>query len=215
MNAEPNLAPPGAGLPKVELFVARIGFAFSRAISSRESVNARFQRERETIARLVKSLDADLASQRVLIARPRGLEDSSRYWSLWMTLEHLRMVHHGITRTIQALAAGIAPKGSASTAAVKPGPDVNATVVEEYEKSCDRLLVTAKEIDDLRTNVRYAHPWFGALDAAGWHALSASHLGIHRVQIERIAEQLRTAARSGKPVDSTGRLGFTLSARPS
>jgi hypothetical protein len=29
----------------------------------------------------------------VLIARPRGLEDSSRYWSVWMTLDHLRIVH--------------------------------------------------------------------------------------------------------------------------
>ena len=194
MNAEPKLAPPGAGLPKIELFVARIRFAWWRATSNREVISAKFQRERENIARLVKSLDAESASQRVLIPRPRGLEDSSRYWSVWMTLEHLRIVHHGITRTMEALAAGIVLKGSASTAAVKPGPDVTAEVVDEYEQSCDRLLAKAEEITDLHTKVRYAHPWFGPLDAAGWHALSATHLGLHRVQIERIVEQIRAAS---------------------
>lgn len=192
MKTEPKLAPLGAGLPKLELFVARIRFALWRATSNRESINARFQHERETIAGLLKSPGAGAASQRVLIARPRGLEDSSRYWSVWMALDHLRMVHQGITRTIQALAAGIALKGKASTAAVKPRADVTVEVVEEYEESCDRLLATAKEINDLRTKIRYAHPWFGPLDAAGWHALSAMHLSLHREQIECIIAQLRT-----------------------
>ena len=34
----------------------------------------------------------------------------------------------------------------------------------------------------------------GPLDAAGWHALSATHLGIHRAQIERIWDGLRPNA---------------------
>jgi hypothetical protein len=35
---------------------------------------------------------------------------------------------------------------------------------------------------------------FGPLDAAGWHAHSATHVGLHRVQIERIIERLRAAS---------------------
>ena len=46
-------------------------------------------------------------------------------------------------------------------------------------------------VKDLNTSARYAHPWFGPLDAAGWHALAAGHLQIHRQQIERIVEGLR------------------------
>jgi len=37
------------------------------------------------------------------------------------------------------------------------------------------------------------HPWFGPLDAAGWHALAAGHMAIHRVQIERILQGLAKA----------------------
>ena len=45
----------------------------------------------------------------------------------------------------------------------------------------------------LKTELSYAHPWFGPLDAAGWHALAAGHLAIHRVQIERILKGLPNA----------------------
>jgi hypothetical protein len=42
----------------------------------------------------------------------------------------------------------------------------------------------------LRTKARFAHPWFGPLDAAGWHLMAGMHLSIHRVQIERILQGL-------------------------
>src|SRR5215472_12523732 len=97
---EPKLAPPGAGLPKIELLVARLRFALSRARGDRKSFDAAFQRERERVRGLVGGLDANSAARRVLIRRVPGLEDSSRYWSVWMTLEHLRIVHRGIGHTI-------------------------------------------------------------------------------------------------------------------
>ena len=43
-----------------------------------------------------------------------------------------------------------------------------------------------KGLETVRTKLRHAHPWFGPLDAAGWHAMAAMHMGIHRKQIERI-----------------------------
>jgi hypothetical protein len=45
-------------------------------------------------------------------------------------------------------------------------------------------------IADLKTALRFPHPWFGPLDAAAWHALSATHLGIHRDQIAEITRRL-------------------------
>ncbi len=128
----------------------------------------------------------DEDGERVLISRPYGLEDSSRYWSVWMTLDHLPVVHHSLVRVIRALTNGSVPRGRASTADVKPSPDVTHAVLAEYEQSCDELLATVAEAPNLNNRVRYAHPWFGPLNAAGWHALSGGHLSIHRVQIERI-----------------------------
>src|SRR6185436_2916425 len=97
----------------------------------------------------------------------------SRYWSAWMTLEHLRIVNHQIARVISSLAAGIEPSGKVSTAKVKPSKEANAAVIAEYEKACDELATAVAAVPDLKTKVRYTHPWFGPLDAYGWHALSA------------------------------------------
>jgi hypothetical protein len=193
-NVEPKLAPPGAGLPRTELYMARLLFALRRWTSSRDSLNARFEQEREKIRRLVRCCEGDSGIRRVLIHRPRGLEDSSRYWSVWMTLDHLRIVNSQVLRVIGALTKGVRLDGIASTARVKPSPQVSAAVVAEYEQSCDAFLGAVGSAGNLKTALRYAHPWFGPLDAAGWHALAAGHMRIHRVQIERICLGLRGSA---------------------
>lgn len=191
VESEPKLAAPGAGLPKIELMAARLLFSKQLKKGSRESFIQSFQTEREKIRGLVRSCDPALGNKRVLIDRVRGIEDSSRFWSVWMTLEHLRIVHAGITRTITDLANNRTPPGKVSTAAVKPNPNVTAAVVAEFEKSCDALLTAVAVIPDLKTKLRHGHPWFGPLDAFGWLALSAGHLRIHREQIERILERLK------------------------
>jgi len=183
---EPQLAPPGAGLPKVELYIGRLFFAFQRWAGSREKFNAFFERERGAIRSLVESCDLESASRRVLIARPRGLEDSSRFWSVWMTLDHLRIVNTQISEIIETLGRGEVPAWKASTATIKPSQAVTTAVVAEYETSCHALLKSVAGVENLKTPARFAHPWFGPLDAFGWHALAGGHLAIHRVQIERI-----------------------------
>lgn len=99
--ASPRLAPPGAGLPPPELFVARFLFAVRRRLTSRTAAEARIIAERAHIDALVHRCDPQQARQRVLIQRPRGLEDSSRNWSVYMTLDHLRIVNTGATSTIR------------------------------------------------------------------------------------------------------------------
>src|SRR4051812_32979240 len=110
-QSEPKLAPPGAGLPLIELYIARMIFAYRRWTSNRDALNARFQTERERIRVLLRGCDGDKGSRRVLIPRVRGLEDSSRHWSVWMTLDHLRIVHLDFARVIGALAQGKVPEG--------------------------------------------------------------------------------------------------------
>ncbi len=183
---EPQLAPPGAGLPFPENLIAPCVLGIRLLTGNSAAFTAHFIRERKSIRRLIDSLDEATLSRRVLISRPRGLEDSSRYWSVLMTLDHLRIVHHAFVGVIGTLAKEQIPEGEVSTAAVKPDPAVSPSVITEYKASCDALLATISTVRNFKTRARYAHPWFGPMDANGWHALAGQHMSIHRVQIERI-----------------------------
>ncbi len=187
---EPPLAPPGAGLPKLELFIARRLFAARCRLTSRAAALELIASERAALDALARSCDPPAAAKRVLIPRPRGLEDSSRYWSVYMTLEHLRIVNDGVAATIRELVAGRAPPGVASTASVKPSPTVTNTVLMAFDQSCANLLAAGSDAASLRTPVRYTHPWFGPLDAAKWLVLGGMHLGLHRRQIHAIRSTL-------------------------
>lgn len=183
---EPQLAAPGAGLPFPENLIARLLLGVKRSTGSPQSFTAKFVAERGLIRTLISNKSDAALSTRVLIARPKGLEDSSRYWSVWMTLDHLRIVHHAFIGILESLSNGQVPAGEASTAAVKPDERVTAAVVTEYEESCDSLLASIHHIRNFRTKAEFSHPWFGPMDAHGWLALSGGHMAIHRVQIERI-----------------------------
>lgn len=183
---QPQLAPPGAGLPFPENLIARCLLGWKRLTGNSADFTAHFIREREVIRRLIECLDETTLSRRVLIPRPRGLEDSSRDWSVLMTLDHLRIVHHAFIGVIGTLAREEVPDGVVSTAAVKPDPAVGMRVIAAYEASCDALLESLASVKNFRTQARHRHPWFGPMDAHGWHALAGGHMSIHRVQIERI-----------------------------
>jgi hypothetical protein len=183
---EPVLDSPGAGLPALELFIGRMLFALRRSTADREQMTQRFCEERSIIRRRVDEASPSKLGVRVLIPRLPGMEDSSRHWSVWMTLDHLRITNEAFAGVISSLVAGRMPEGEASTAAVKPSPDVTGAVDEAYEKSCDHLLAVLNDSSELKTPLRYKHPWFGPLDASGWHALAGMHMGIHRGQIEQI-----------------------------
>ncbi len=184
----PRLAPPGAGLPKIELFFARLIFQFGLSTTSLAAAQATLVQEHDAILALARSRDAVTGAKRVLIRRLPGLEDSSRYWSVFMTLDHLRIVNDAISDAVSALLDGRVPPGAASTAAVKPSADVGAEVVEAFTASCRRLegIVAAVPAAALATPLRYAHPWFGPLDAAAWFFMAGFHLRLHRRQVELI-----------------------------
>lgn len=197
-SKSPALAPPGAGIPAIERLIGGSLFALRRRFGTTQSFSTQFQRERALIAELCQRPytnptlcgSADLLSPRILIPRLRGLEDSSRYWSVHMTLDHLRIVNLGIARVISTLCSGQSPGRVIGTAEVKPSPDVTSSIIPDYESSCDRLLATVAAHTALKTMLKHPHPWFGPLDAHGWHAMSAMHMGIHRAQIARILLEL-------------------------
>jgi uncharacterized damage-inducible protein DinB len=183
---EPTLQAPGAGLPWLENRIARILLGWKSRFGRPATFIAQFETERRRIHALIEKCGDEQLTRRVLIARLPGLEDSSRYWSVAMTLDHLRIVHHAFIGVLTALANEKIPPGEASTAAVKPRVDVSREVIAMYEESCDALLSCAAGIRDFKTKARFSHPWFGPMDAHRWLALAAGHMAIHRRQIERI-----------------------------
>lgn len=126
----------------------------------------------------------------VLIKRLPGLEDSSRYWSVVMTLDHLRIVNKEVAGVIASLCAGQLPQKPVSTAAVKPEEGVDLSVVSAFEQGCHDFEKTVAAQKELRTPLCHTHPWFGPMNAADWHFMAAFHMGLHRRQIERILGSL-------------------------
>lgn len=191
-QSEPDvqLQPPGAGLPRTELFVSRVGFRLLPLVVSRKRASRWFRAEADRVLALARSLAPADAARRVLIPRLPGLEDSSRYWSVFMTLEHLVIVDAGIASTVESLAAGVVPDGTVSTADVKPATTADASTIDRFESVARDYLARTDALPDLRSRVAYRHPWFGELNALNWHRLAALHHRIHRKQIESIVRLL-------------------------
>lgn len=183
--AEPQLAKPGAGLPFIEHLVLRVAFPMKQ-LQSRQTHVATFRNERSAIRKLIDSSPDSVRGKRVLIPRLRGLEDSSRYWSIWMTLDHLRITNLAFANVIRELSEGRVPPGKADTAAVKPAPESGPETEHAYEKSCDELMALLESIGDLQSQPRFTHPWFGPMSVGAWIALTGIHMGIHRQQISKI-----------------------------
>jgi hypothetical protein len=185
-TTSPKLAAPGAGLPKIEHFFANLMVRWKAARTSREAAAATFASECEAILKLLHTTPTEHLTTPVLIKRLPGLEDSSRYWSVLMTVDHLRIVNDQIKGVIASLCAGQVPPGAASTAAVKPSDAVDASVIAAFEQTCRDFENTVAAQGNLKTEARFAHPWFGPLDAAAWFFMAGFHLRLHRGQVERI-----------------------------
>jgi hypothetical protein len=144
-----------------------------------------FREEGEAILHLVADLPPERLTAPVLIKRLRGLEDSSRYWSVAMTLEHLIIVGTAIRESVPRLAAGQTLDLTVSTADVKPSPGAGPQMASRFRKFCAGF---ADPLRDLcyPAEPTLAHPWFGDLSPAAWVSLAAIHQRVHRKQIEAI-----------------------------
>ena len=189
MNPEPKLAPPGAGLPFLIALFARYITGPLIAANSDWDKNANdFEQINRKILRELEGLEPGLLEQKVLVPPQAGLEDSSRYWSISMTLEHLCIVNEAMKGVILALANGIIPEGKASTAAVKPAGQIpSAKVVQDFSAQVGGLNYILNEgAKDKDSKLRFLHPWFGPMTAKQWQWLLHAHAGIHLKQIRAI-----------------------------
>jgi hypothetical protein len=190
---EPILEPPGAGLPFWEWFIAKYVILPQklRNTSKRQAIEM-FKSEGQKIIALADRLNEDQLSKRILVPRLTGLEDSSRFWSVAMTLEHLIIVNERIQIAIEHLSANDNALPTIGTADVKPDINVDAkTVIARFETMFQSLenSVQSRTLSQYR-DCKYPHPWFGPLNAEEWLVTVGLHCYIHRVQINHIVKSI-------------------------
>jgi len=185
-TARIQLAPPGAGIPALEITLAKILFAFFRARKTPEWATNHFRAEAGTMLGLARSLGPEAVNTRVLIPRVIGIEDSSRHWSVLMTLDHLVIVNTAILEIIEHLAIERLYIRHVSTAAVKPLPHQTLETINRFAKTTQTYVDRVSRFKNLASHARHPHPWFGSMDALGWHWLASLHHTVHRRQIQRI-----------------------------
>lgn len=191
--APPRLDAPGAGLPLVQSFVARYYLGpFVAGRSDWDENLARFEAINGKILKTIEGLsDAQLA-QRALVPPQPGLEDSSRHWSIAMTLEHLAHVGMNVRELIAALSKGVVPPVEVDIAKVKPLGKMAATeaVAAFREFAATTRSFLQAQVGDRRSASALRHPWFGPFRAQQWQWLLAAHAGVHYKQIKEIKKQL-------------------------
>lgn len=192
-NVEPQLDPPGAGVPWPQGLVLKYFVAPFIAGRTDWSVSEeRFHKLTHKILKEIDGLTDAQQSTKVLVPPQAGLEDSSRYWSIAMVLEHLVIVGTAIIYAINELDSGRIPQGKADTAAVKPIGALSASQsAEEFKKFSQtdyKNLVLG--IKNKNSTLRFRHPWFGMITAKQWFWVLAIHHGLHLKQIREIKKGL-------------------------
>ncbi len=188
----PKLAPPGSGLPALEMYLQKtIVFPIFCKISFDSAIRL-FEKESKLLLREVMLIPEPLRDKKVLVPRLPAIEDSSRFWSAAMVLEHLIIVGSTIKVVAQHLAAGEKPPGVADTAAVKPPGELSGVVcLDQYRVYSDDFLNAVRGLrGDQWATGTFEHPWFGPLTLHKWICLAAIHQRVHRRQIEAIISRL-------------------------
>jgi hypothetical protein len=192
-----ELQMPGAGLPKSEHAILNVAFKIGCSVLSDARALKIFSSVSTKIHQLVDNDESFDAFQPLLIPRVIGIEDSSRNWSAMMVVEHLCQTNTDMLKVIQALMDGVVPRGEIDVALYKPEEDLSYETLDrylkiksDYEQTIGRLL---EEHGSLESKKRYAHPWFGKLNAHQWHCLTAVHQRIHRRQLHKLIAMLGVA----------------------
>jgi hypothetical protein len=196
-SSTPTLAPPGAGIPREQIFVAKnILLPLYRLTHPWNSIPALLRTQCEQLLTdfAVEHLASpERAVRRVLIPPTPGLEDNSRDYSLAMVLDHLRRVNVRMIEVVTSLASSQPlPEGPSQIADFKPDPAITAAIAEPYRAVTHSLADTIAALPTTARRARGAvpHPWFGPLTLAQWPQFIAMHQAIHIRQFARIRARL-------------------------
>ncbi len=186
----PPLGQPGAGIGWAERQLLGAGIRAAARFYGKDRLTQLFRDEAEHAMAVARSLSEAQGRQRVRIERFIGIEDSSRAWSVYMTLEHLVIVNTAIAAILPQLYSGRVVGTQVKIEEVKPVPEAGPEQIDDLTALLERYTDIVDKLGNLHTGTKLTHPWFGALSAAQWHALATIHNSTHRRQIERIKQAL-------------------------
>lgn len=188
----PGLDAPGAGLGKVEGWLARhIVFPVFCTTTSFENATAIFEKEGRRIEDLCGLFTPEQFTRRVLVPPLPGIEDNSRNWSAAMLVEHLVSVGDAVSKVLVFLSRGQVPPFAVDIAGVKPKGTKGIGVMTDFRRLlADYPVLVRTDLPRPPDAPHFAHPWFGELDIHQWHCLSAMHLRVHRRQLFLIRKGL-------------------------
>lgn len=190
-----ELERPGAGLPWLEARLSRyLLLPLAIRLSNWDSALKVFESEGAHILKIVDSVPADQFATPVLIPRVRGIEDSSRNWSLAGLLEHLTHAGGGMLTIIKHLASGKTFDRPVRIEDVKPVQRDSGSVRLEFEKFQKLYLDEIQRVKNrAQLLLTHAHPWFWQMNAFEWHVLACFHQRIHKNQAIAIAKMLKAS----------------------
>lgn len=183
----PKLDVPGAGIPWFERTIAGFlifNFRLKKQVDT-PFLRINYKKSLKTLMESAEVFPVHLRERQILIPRLRGLEDSSRFYSPAMVLEHIALVDNSVSEIITLLGRRMVPPHAPSTADVKPTPGV--TWLEAYQK----MVLAAENFlealsSDFSSDQTLPHPWFGPLTAWQWAQFTVIHHGIHLTQLQTI-----------------------------
>lgn len=187
-----KLEAPGKGLPFLDSLLTRfIVGPFLSKLDSVETNWIRFDKTNKKIMEIVSPLSFEQLHKKVLVPKLKGIEDSSRYWSVAETLEHIELVGDSICVGIELLNEGKVPQGKVDVADYKPkgkykGKDPRPAFEDFNKRIQDKLKGKNISLDP----PYYWHPWLGNLSSQQWQWLLSGHSGIHYNQIKHILKLL-------------------------
>ena len=187
----PGLDKPGAGIPWYEeKFISHIVVPLLPLVFNWESALLFLQKQIQEIVVLIEDLDEETMQKQVLVPRLFGLEDSSRFWSINMVVEHLVTVNLGTYEIVDQLNQEKSIPRELGTAKVKPFHNKSYTKnLIFFDKAYARMI---KKNTNKASKARKNHPWFGALNNYNWHSFIGLHNKLHKRQIQHILKILDT-----------------------
>lgn len=191
----PQLQPSGAGVPSWQRLAGKYFYLpLWCQYSSWERTPDILEAQADRLLQGAASLGDELLRRRVLVPPLVGIEDSSRYDSYAMVLEHLTIVGHAVARIVEYLGHGRRPAFVLRPAEVKArGLAEAAEVVAGYREMLATFRRAALDAGaDRRSPLRHEHPWFGPLDTYQWLCFATLHQVVHGKQARAILRRVRS-----------------------
>jgi hypothetical protein len=179
-----------SGIPGSERWLLASGIRLSARLYGKDRITALLHDETRLALTLAARVEPEDGRRLVRIRRFFGVEASSCNWSVYMALEHLVIANAAITALLPRLYGGQDSGLSFPLEELKPLATAGPEQIDNLAALLERYTEVVDKLGNLHAGSRCAHPWFGSLSAAQWHALAAFHTSTHRRQIGRILKHL-------------------------